>query len=830
MHWPEDLIVGGVKKNKTGHIVKASALMSVIQLMGEQAMFDYWAKDYKVHNIDWNMEKARQVLNAWQRKFAQVVSAVTATPSLTSSRGSNKEDVIEGSNHYSYSVFTPTLLQDIMNNFSFSSHIKIYTGFAIIACYVLFASYSSSSSKSCCFASLSGVCLMSLSIVSALGCCSLLRIPLNATTTQVTPFLALGLGVFLLFLILNTYKDVVCKSKNSDEVYYEAITGQVLSSVGPTVVLISASGIVSLISAAILPMPALRSFCLSFAVILAFVTGSLLLIFPSLLGLDLRRRRSHRRDLFCCLESNDNEEEDSFEENEYDSSKTSSSRRRNNKTSKKNFCVIHSDKSHVSSKNNASLNDSLCSCQAPEEVNDTDTESATCLTNSKEFNSKIKEDKNELSDGSESSKKNYPFPSLLFFVHTLLSRSLIKRPVQVVVVVFFAAICLFCLSGISSVKFGIDMSNIVPTASIEHRFLDTQQKYFSFYHMFAVTEGNFEYPTNQKLLYEYHHSFTRVSKIIKNDDGGLPSFWLTSFRDWLLTLQAAFDRDSELGYMSQEGWNKTHASDQGILAFKLLVQTGRNDYPIDKTLVNKVRLVDSNGIINPKAFYNYLSAWVSNDALAYYSSQALLRPEPREWIHVASDFELKIPKSQPLVFAQMPFFLNRMNSTEEIVSTVSEIREICNKFVDKGLPNFPTGIPFTYYEQYVRLYQYFAVAGIVATAVVFLLTALFLMNPWVSLMMTSLLVLMVAQVFGIMGLMEIRLSAVPAVILIICIGIGTGFMIPLVVTFLKTDGKNRSDRITKSLEQTSPAVIQGIICLSLSIGILFFSEFEFIVK
>lgn len=52
--------------------------------------------------------------------------------------------------------------------------------------------------------------------------------------------------------------------------------------------------------------------------------------------------------------------------------------------------------------------------------------------------------------------------------------------------------------------------------------------------------------------------------------------------------------------------------------------------------------MDSEGIINPKAFYNYLTAWKSNDALAYGASQADLRPEPRHWFHDVHDIDLKV--------------------------------------------------------------------------------------------------------------------------------------------------------------------------------------------
>ena len=48
-------------------------------------------------------------------------------------------------------------------------------------------------------------------------------------------------------------------------------------------------------------------------------------------------------------------------------------------------------------------------------------------------------------------------------------------------------------------------------------------------------------------------------------------------------------------------------------------------------------LVDDQGIIYAPAFYNYLTAWTSNDALAYAATQANFVPKPREWYYVGDD-------------------------------------------------------------------------------------------------------------------------------------------------------------------------------------------------
>lgn len=73
MHWPEELIVGGAKKNKSGHIQRAHALQTVVQLMGERELHEFWSDTYKVHHIDWSQEKAARVLDTWQKSFSQVI-------------------------------------------------------------------------------------------------------------------------------------------------------------------------------------------------------------------------------------------------------------------------------------------------------------------------------------------------------------------------------------------------------------------------------------------------------------------------------------------------------------------------------------------------------------------------------------------------------------------------------------------------------------------------------------------------------------------------------------------------------------------------------------
>ncbi|XP_014679753.1 PREDICTED: protein patched-like [Priapulus caudatus] len=106
---------------------------------------------------------------------------------------------------------------------------------------------------------------------------------------------------------------------------------------------------------------------------------------------------------------------------------------------------------------------------------------------------------------------------------------------QLTAVLMFVVLLGAATWGITQVEDGLDVTDLVPRHTTEFRFLEARQKYFDFYYMFAVTQGNFDYPKHQKLLHDYHDAFTRIGNIIKNDDGGLPEFWLPLLRDWLIS-------------------------------------------------------------------------------------------------------------------------------------------------------------------------------------------------------------------------------------------------------------------------------------------------------
>ncbi|KAK7934278.1 hypothetical protein WMY93_005174 [Mugilogobius chulae] len=407
---------------------------------------------------------------------------------------------------------------------------------------------------------------------------------------------------------------------------------------------------------------------------------------------------------------------------------------------------------------------------------------------------------------------------------------LLQPTTKIVVIVLFVCLLGISLYGTTQVRDGLELTDIVPRETSEHDFIGAQFKFFSFYNMYVVTQRA-EYAQKQLLLYQLHQRFHTVRHILKEDNGELPRMWMHYFREWLQGLQQAFDRDWEAGRITHT--NYKNASDDGVLAYKLLVQTGRREKPINFNQLTRQRLVDADGIINPRAFYIYLTAWVSNDPVAYAASQANLRPHPPEWIHDRTDSmpetRLSIPAAEPIEYAQFPFYLNGLRETPEFVEAIESVRAICSNYSLQGLASYPNGYPFLFWEQYVSLRHWLLLSISVVLACTFLVCALFLLNPWTAGVIVLVLSLMTVELFGFMGLMGIKLSAVPVVILIASVGIGVEFTVHVALAFLTAIG-DRHRRAVLALEHMFAPVLDGAFSTLLGVLMLAGSEFDFIVS
>nr|XP_022317481.1 protein patched homolog 1-like [Crassostrea virginica] len=817
MHWDEDLIVGGVRKNRTGHIVRGEALQSIIQLMAEKEMYQYWSENYKTHNIGWSVDKAKAVLEAWQRKFTQVVN--------------NAQNGTKGDDIYGFSSVS---LADIMQKFSSLSPTRVALGYVLMvfyACISLLRWNNGVHSQS--GIGVAGVLLVALSVAAGLGVCAVLGISFNAATTQIIPFLALGLGVDDIFLMAHTYGE----NSASKHIAFNDQTAECLKRTGVSVFLTSVTNILAFLSASIIPIPALRAFSLQAAILIFFNLFSVLLIYPAICSIDLYRKEDRRIDIFCCFQSFAETKDTVIElqPKQYDLKEPSPPPSYNDSLPPSYSSVVKHNTVARSAEEGGAAVTTLAS---PTIIDLPSTEgifscrprslSAVCPSTTSSRQCLAPQENISCAERFARFQRHIIHSNLDTFARNVYGPFIKKPYVKVFSILGFIILLCVSIYGIVHVKNGLDLTEIVPKHTPEYNFLTAQSKYFGFFNIYLVTKSGVDYPNSQRLINQYHRSFQSVDKIIKREDGSLPNFWLDMFRQWLQDLQRSFDAEYADGRISQSDW-KANASDSAILAYKLLIQTGDVDNPIDITRIPGTRLVDSEGIISPDAFYNYLTAWVSNDAMAYAASQANFHPEPKIWLHDALDRDYKVPKAQPLTYTQLAFYLSDQTSTDVILDTIKAVREICDTFTDRGLPNYPSGAPFTFWEQYINLRFYLSLAILCVLLSTFVVLTLVLVNPWLATVVVVVLTITVVELFGFMGLSEIRLSAVPAVILIVSVGVGVEFTVHIAVGFLTAIG-SRNKRMTMSLEHMFAPVVHGAISTLLGIVMLVGAEFQFVVK
>ncbi|XP_049750812.1 protein patched homolog 1 isoform X3 [Elephas maximus indicus] len=650
---------------------------------------------------------------------------------------------------------------------------------------------------------------------------------------MVLPFLALGVGVDDVFLLAHAFSE----TGQNKRIPFEDRTGECLKRTGASVALTSISNVTAFFMAALIPIPALRAFSLQAAVVVVFNFAMVLLIFPAILSMDLYRREDRRLDIFCCftspcvsrviqvepqayLETHDNTRysppppysSHSFAHETHITMQSTVQLRTEYDPHTHVYYTTAEPRSEISVQPVTVTQDTL-SCQSPESTSST---------------------RDLLSQFSDSSLHCLEPPctkwTLSSFAEKHYAPFLLRPKAKVVVIFLFLGLLGVSLYGTTRVRDGLDLTDIVPRETREYDFIAAQFKYFSFYNMYIVTQKA-DYPNIQHLLYDLHKSFSNVKYVMLEENKQLPKMWLHYFRDWLQGLQDAFDSDWETGKIMPN--NYKNGSDDGVLAYKLLVQTGSRDKPIDISQLTKQRLVDADGIINPSAFYIYLTAWVSNDPVAYAASQANIRPHRPEWVHDKADYmpetRLRIPAAEPIEYAQFPFYLNGLRDTSDFVEAIEKVRTICNNYTSLGVASYPNGYPFLFWEQYIGLRHWLLLSISVVLACTFLVCAVFLLNPWTAGIIVMVLALMTVELFGMMGLIGIKLSAVPVVILIASVGIGVEFTVHVALAFLTAIGdKNR--RAVLALEHMFAPVLDGAVSTLLGVLMLAGSEFDFIVR
>jgi len=814
MHWKEEEIVGGVVRNRSGHIIKASALQSTIQLMGEQDMYDYWRKTSKVQDINnWSADKAKFILDTWQKRYKEELAQFTRTSTSSSSQRIHAMT--------SKSMFEPIDDYSLLDVFNFQSCLVLMT---IISCVtfptftfpVKQGSFKSSKEKSyseddkftvsrfkTTMLALVTSSFVGLVFIASLGLSSFMNLPFNMATTQILPPLALLYGFNQFMTVANIYSQK-CQTVSSHD-----LTANSLEESIPVITIDSLSNIIALTVSTIIPVTATRVLAFQAITYLTIIAFAAILVMPSIIVTFLKYQSPIFDPRFDHNEVNErsarnlglrNKKPDatgnvsSIEEQLFsriqDDLKNIRADTDCRPTGIDFSAQIGADGIQTSFKvstsmipkghQNASVNKTTRQTNPPATKGeparlpelDTNQKMASNLLPDlvagaipRDATENVQSSVEFCTAGQDSVTKEMKPDTCekSSRIARIICETLTKnKKLQCSLLLLKLIASVAVLTHFSQVRYGLQLRDIIARGTTEYESFLIQEKHFPIYNIFAVTKGNIDYPTNQKLLHEFYSAFNHADAIVRDDDASYPKFWLINFRDWLLEIQRKFDNEKNQTAITGEGWSP-ETSDTAKLAYKLLAQTGRPDNPVDKGLVDFNRLVDTNGIINPKAFYYYLAAWVAKDPFTYATSEANFKPEPKVWNDNPDD--LKIERARPLNYAQIPFLM-KLPSNQDCSKTISQIRSISQAFEQLNLPNFPTGIPFIFWDQFLNLDIQFFVAIALSAGLIFIVIGLITSDFRVAAIITVPILLTILEVYSFMGYMSIPFNNILAVLLV----------------------------------------------------------------
>uniref|UniRef100_A0A0N5AWE3 SSD domain-containing protein n=1 Tax=Syphacia muris TaxID=451379 RepID=A0A0N5AWE3_9BILA len=771
MSWPQDLIVGGAKK-VNGHLISAEALQSVILVSSPHDVYLRF-KDSSKGNVkeglnltEWNLSEAEKVIISWQRKFTQM---------LYDHEMNEMVDSKTGRKHRRIHPLASTSIADMLEEFCQFNYTIILVGYLLMLIYAVQSQMKvhncKLTSSSCMGLAFAGVLTVTFASISGLGFATWCGIEFNAATTQVVPFLTLGIGVDNMFLLLHNYHSVLDSVRKNE-------IGVLMKETGMSVVMTSFNNILSFLAGTLLPIPALRSFCAQTSILLTFNLVAILTIYPAIISLDLRRRRSSRRDIFCCCIAEDPV------------------------PLEKNYSIVKPHLQHIKI-----VGDTVASYHNlyPLNYQEDEVESTVKAWRLRAF------------------LRNHYVPFLKNFT--------------VKVVILTACFAMFCggICGMYKASYGLELSDVLPEHTAPAAFLKARDKYFSFYPMFAVIKGpDTDYPNVQHKIDNYRNQIAKSKYVVKVNGEASEKYWLSLLRTWLKELQATFEQAIEqrkideqvfMNMSSDVSSISSNLTERELLALRLICSYG-NTFNCNNR-VGKIRLVDASNTINVEGFYNYVTAWYNLDSIMYHVSQASFIPPPPRWTD--ENTTGLIPPCKPFVYSQIPFYLTGLTDTPVILDMIKEIRAVCDDFALKGLSNFPSGIAFTFWEQYIHLrWNLIYAIGVIALSV-FCFITIILLNPWAAGIITVILLVMTVELAGFLGLAGIKLNPVSAVTIITAVGIGVEFTAHVVLAFLTSLG-SRNDRMALCIDRVFVPVIHGALSTLLGIIMLAFSEFEFVVK
>jgi Niemann-Pick C1 protein len=132
---------------------------------------------------------------------------------------------------------------------------------------------------------------------------------------------------------------------------------------------------------------------------------------------------------------------------------------------------------------------------------------------------------------------------------------------------------------------------------------------------------------------------------------------------------------------------------------------------------------------------------------------------------------------------------------DDYIDALSYAYQVAN---DTGMNIFPYSVWYVYFEQYLNIRSIAVMDISLALGSVFVVTLILLGNPWMSILITTIVLMVTVNLLGVMDWLNISLNAVSVVNLVMCVGISVEFCVHIAHSFTENHG-TLEDRSIKAL-------------------------------
>eukprot|EP00736_Rhodelphis_marinus_P010230 Rmarinus@m.23585 len=758
-----------------GSISSARSTITGFQVSGPETLKFQWDTLFSTHKGK-STEDVEEILEEYKRNFMDLVKDMG----------------------YRYSDFyglSSNAFGEVIAEHTFNNLFLSLVGFVIMMFYVNWALTPVWSNQprrlvSRFGVSVGGVLLMVFSSAAGLGFGAICGVKYNITTLQIIPFLTVGLGLTDFFILAHAYR------------YYDidrsvtAITGDTLVQVGPSLVLTSSANFIAFLIGRATPLPLVIHFCTQCAIIIVFNLFVILFMCPAVLSLDAQRMRDKKLDMLCCIKM------------------------------QANFETIIMREGIIK---------------------------RVVL-------------------------RRFYFP----FVTSWFG--------SVIIFITSTVLLSISVWGFTEVELGFDQAEFLPYSTHEYAFMQRLGDHFAI-EPFVVATGRMDYEKHQgDLLALFDRvssttfisppSFTWVEGFLHwGMPCGMDAWDYTQGDDPYPVLQqypeyyhpnvstADFCATHDLTQFYNQKCSWDYPTTFGLCG----PRRGCFALPITQQLEWDIPIMDSydeetgtysyrhyvytdegedtryllDGLRYPEFnFYECLQLWLDSDnQVSPYKGQFFVEPNSQLPVRKAGKL------IYPMEYSEMPFLGDGLITTQNYLDNIDEVRDAIDAS-PSGVDAFPAGPPFAFYEQYFFIESLIwqnigtAFSAMFAISTVFFAALtktnqeedrnqqrwswrIVLASMYSSFLLVLTIVLTACEVYGFMALAHIEISAIPAVSIILAVGITFVFSAHMMLVFLHSHG-TREERLMHALEVQYQPTIDGSIATTIGVVMLGFSSFGFI--